>query len=177
MASARKIPRLGDNDHAPVMNTKPGEGGCWQLWQNIAAQDPDFGHPEKFCTHIDSRPTGNPRPSPRWTTAFRRISRRSASVIRSSGKVVTGGIITVKDSNWLMSYTLNRQPHFKRSAEGSAGRLGLRFVRRCAGQLYQKADARMYRHGNLRRNGCTTWACRRTRSWIWQNIPHAPFHA
>ncbi|WP_330586746.1 oleate hydratase [Aminipila terrae] len=23
------------------------------------------------------------------------------------------GIITVKDSNWLMSYTLNRQPHFK----------------------------------------------------------------
>ncbi len=30
-----------------------------------------------------------------------------------SGKVVTGGIITVKDSSWLMSYTLNRQPHFK----------------------------------------------------------------
>ena len=27
--------------------------------------------------------------------------------------MVTGGIITVKDSKWLMSYTLNRQPHFK----------------------------------------------------------------
>lgn len=26
--------------------------------------------------------------------------------------MVTGGIITVKDSKWLMSYTLNRQPHF-----------------------------------------------------------------
>ena len=26
---------------------------------------------------------------------------------------MTGGIITVKDSKWLMSYTLNRQPHFK----------------------------------------------------------------
>ena len=30
-----------------------------------------------------------------------------------SGRVVTGGIVTVKDSNWLMSWTINRQPHFK----------------------------------------------------------------
>jgi oleate hydratase len=30
-----------------------------------------------------------------------------------SGKVVTGGIVTVKDSSWLMSWTVNRQPHFK----------------------------------------------------------------
>ena len=27
--------------------------------------------------------------------------------------MVTGGIVTVRDSNWMMSYTLNRQPHFK----------------------------------------------------------------
>lgn len=30
-----------------------------------------------------------------------------------SGKVVTGGIVTVRDSAWLMSWTFNRQPHFK----------------------------------------------------------------
>ena len=30
-----------------------------------------------------------------------------------SGKVVTGGIVTVRDSSWLMSWTVNRQPHFK----------------------------------------------------------------
>jgi len=30
-----------------------------------------------------------------------------------SGKVVTGGIITATDSNWLLSWTFNRQPHFK----------------------------------------------------------------
>nr|WP_256604694.1 oleate hydratase [Sphingobacterium multivorum] len=29
-----------------------------------------------------------------------------------SGKTVTGGIITITDSNWLMSFTCNRQPHF-----------------------------------------------------------------
>ena len=30
-----------------------------------------------------------------------------------SGKVVTGGIVTVKDSSWLMSWTVNRQPQFR----------------------------------------------------------------
>ena len=29
-----------------------------------------------------------------------------------SGKTVTGGIITFTDSEWLMSFTANRQPHF-----------------------------------------------------------------
>ena len=32
---------------------------------------------------------------------------------RFSGKVVAGGIITMKDSKRLMSYTLNRQPRFR----------------------------------------------------------------
>ncbi len=31
-----------------------------------------------------------------------------------AGKVTTGGIITVRDSNWIMSWTVNRQPHFKK---------------------------------------------------------------
>lgn len=30
-----------------------------------------------------------------------------------SGRVVTGGIVTARDSNWLLSWTVNRQPHFK----------------------------------------------------------------
>ena len=30
-----------------------------------------------------------------------------------SGRVVTGGIVTVEDSNWLMSWTLNRQQQFR----------------------------------------------------------------
>ena len=28
--------------------------------------------------------------------------------------MVTGGIVTAKDSSWLLSWTVNRQPHFKR---------------------------------------------------------------
>jgi len=103
---------LGDNNHAPELKTKPGEGGCWELWSKIAAQDSSFGHPEKFCTNI---------PATLWesatvTTLDDKIPPYVAKMCKRdpfSGNVVTGGIITVKDSNWLMSYTFNRQPHFK----------------------------------------------------------------
>ena len=30
-----------------------------------------------------------------------------------TGGVVTGGIVTVKDSSWLLSWTINRQPQFR----------------------------------------------------------------
>lgn len=102
----------GDNDHAPAFSTKPGEGACWQLWKNIAAQDPSFGHPEKFCSDINATNWE----SATVTTLDDRIPPYIHKMCKRdpfSGKVVTGGIITVKDSNWLMSYTFNRQPHFK----------------------------------------------------------------
>ena len=101
---------LGDQDHAPVVDITGG--GCWRLWRNIAAQDESFGHPDKFCTNVAET---------NWESAtvttlddkippyIQKICKRDPF----SGKVVTGGIITVKDSSWLLSYTLNRQPHFK----------------------------------------------------------------
>ena len=35
-----------------------------------------------------------------------------------SGKVVTGGIVTARDSNWLLSWTFNRQPQFRDQPRG-----------------------------------------------------------
>ncbi|GKX68857.1 oleate hydratase [Inconstantimicrobium mannanitabidum] len=101
---------VGDNDHPAIFNNSVG--GCWQLWKNIAAQDPSFGHPEKFCG--DTKATN--WESATVTTLDNRIPPYIEKICKRdpfSGKVVTGGIITVKDSKWLMSYTLNRQPHFK----------------------------------------------------------------
>ncbi len=108
---------LGDDDHAPEMNTNPGEGGCWQLWKNIAAQDPAFGRPGKFCSDIGATNWE----SATVTTLDDRIPKYIEKMCKRdpfSGKVVTGGIITVKDSSWLMSYTLNRQPHFREQPKG-----------------------------------------------------------
>jgi len=101
---------LGDDNNSPVFNDSVG--GCWELWRNIAAQDPAFGCPDKFCTNTKATNWE----SATITTLDNRIPPYIEKICKRdpfSGKVVTGGIITVKDSKWLMSYTLNRQPHFK----------------------------------------------------------------
>ncbi|MFN0312953.1 oleate hydratase [Kurthia sp. ISK08] len=96
----------------PAPPTYKTSGG-WDLWKNLAAQDADFGYPEKFYKNI---PKASWFVSATVTTLddkvapyIERISKRDPY----AGKVVTGGIVHARDSNWKMSYTLNRQPHFK----------------------------------------------------------------
>ena len=103
---------LGDNEHPPKLHVTDGEGSSWELWNRIAVQNPLFGHPEKFCSNIQAT---------KWESAtVTLLDDRIAPYVQEicqrdpySGKVVTGGIVTVKDSAWLMSWTFNRQPHFK----------------------------------------------------------------
>lgn len=100
----------GDQNIVPEFNTD--NPGCWTLWEKIAAQDSAFGNPKKFYT--DTKKTN--WESATITTLDNRIPPYIEKICKRdafSGKVVTGGIISVKDSKWLMSYTLNRQPHFK----------------------------------------------------------------
>ena len=108
---------LGSNDKAPELNIESGTGASWELWKNIAVQNPAFGWPEKFCSDIEAT---------KWESATvtlldDRIARYVQDICKRdpyAGKVVTGGIVTVKDSAWLMSWTFNRQPHFKAQPEG-----------------------------------------------------------
>ena len=103
---------LGDNEHPPKLSVTDGEGSSWELWNRIALQNSLFGRPEKFCSNIQAT---------KWESAtVTLLDDRIAPYVRKicqrdpySGKVVTGGIVTVKDSAWLMSWTFNRQPHFK----------------------------------------------------------------
>ena len=94
---------------------KPGNG--WDLWKKIAAQDPAFGHPEKFC----SDPEQTNWMSATVTTLDERIVPYIQNICKRdpfSGGVVTGGIVTVRDSNWLLSWTFNRQPQFQNQPKG-----------------------------------------------------------
>ena len=82
------------------------------LLLTIAAQDPSFGHPEKFCSDIQKTnwesatiTTLDDRIIPYITNICQRDPR--------SGKVVTGGIVSCQDSKWLLSWTINRQGQFK----------------------------------------------------------------
>lgn len=102
----------GDQDRAPVVSVKDGEGESWGLWKNIAAQDPSFGRPEKFCSSIKETNWE----SSTVTTLDAKIPAYMEKICKRdpfSGKVTTGGIVTVKDSSWYLSWTVNRQPQFR----------------------------------------------------------------
>ncbi len=66
-----------------------------------------------------------------------------------TGKVVTGGIVTVKDSSWLLSWTINRQPQFRNQPKDQLPGVGLRPVHRQARRLREEAHAGVHRQGNL----------------------------
>lgn len=40
---------IGSRNKPVVFNKEIKEGGGWDMWRKIAAQDPSFGHPDKFC--------------------------------------------------------------------------------------------------------------------------------
>ena len=87
------------------------------MWRKIAAQDSAFGNPDKFCYD----PEQSNWMSATVTTLDDRIPPYVQKICKRdpfTGKVVTGGIVTVKDSNWLLSWTFNRQPQFRSQPKG-----------------------------------------------------------
>ena len=108
---------LGNQNQPAPFNKEIKEGGGWDMWRKIAAQDPSFGHPDKFCYD----PEQSNWMSATVTTLDDRIPPYVQKICKRdpfSGKVVTGGIVTVKDSNWLLSWTFNRQPQFRSQPKG-----------------------------------------------------------
>lgn len=80
--------------------------GSWQLWKKIAKKDKAFGNPSPFCDAIDLQ---------KWYsfTATLKDSTFHDYMENFSGNVDgTGGLVTMTDSNWLMSIVIARQPHF-----------------------------------------------------------------
>lgn len=101
---------FGDNDHpAPIVTDA---GGAWKLWKQLAAQDPAFGHPEKFCENI---PAANWVISATITLTDDRIVPYITKLTKRdprSGAIITGGPCNFRDSSWLYGFTMSRQPHF-----------------------------------------------------------------
>ena len=111
------VENTDNGDHHTPAKLNEGPAPAWDLWRRIAAKDPAFGRPDVFGAHI---------PESKWhsatiTTLDKRIPKYIEKIAKRDpfkGKVTTGGIVTVKDSSWLCSWTVNRQPHFKNQPKG-----------------------------------------------------------
>lgn len=109
---------FGSQDEPAKYAPELTAGDGWDLWKKIAAQSDEFGHPEKFC----SDPEKTNWESAVVTTLDNKVIPYIEAVCKRdpfSGDVVTGGIVSVKDSSWLLSWTINRQPQFKDQKPGT----------------------------------------------------------
>ena len=106
----------GSQTQAPTGDAEVRTSGAWSLWKNIAKQDPAFGHPEKFCSDTEKTNWESATITTSDETiinAIKKICKRDPR----TGHVVTGGIVSCKDSSWLLSWTINRQGQFKEQSK------------------------------------------------------------
>jgi oleate hydratase len=102
-----------DADSVPLLkvDNQAGNGSGWELWKNLAQKSPVFGRPEKFYGNVAASMWESVTLTCKPSALMDKLKELSVND-PYSGKTVTGGIITFTDSNWLMSFTTNRQPHF-----------------------------------------------------------------
>ncbi len=96
---------LGSMTRAPAKLTKMDSGG-WTLWEKLAAGRPGFGNPAAFNGCIAQSSWESFTVTLRNPGFFEQMSQFSGN------QPGTGGLVTFKDSHWLMSIVLAHQPHF-----------------------------------------------------------------
>jgi len=101
---------IGSWDEPAVQRGKEA-APAWLLWDRIAQQSPDFGHPAVFDDRLEQS---------RWQscTFTLRNPRFFEFMEAFTGNVAgTGGLVTLTESSWLLSFFLPHQPHFLNQPE------------------------------------------------------------
>ena len=96
---------LGSMTSAPKKLTKQ-DCNSWTLWEKLADESPDFGNPSAFNSSIAESLWES------FTVTLKNPAFFDQVAEFSGNQAGTGGLITFKDSNWLMSIVLAYQPHF-----------------------------------------------------------------
>lgn len=96
---------LGAHDRAPARLGLAQSVG-WHLWERLSTARPAFGRPEVF----NSAPAQSSWES--FTVTLRDRAFVDAMMNFSGNEPGTGGLVTFKDSNWLMSIVVPHQPYF-----------------------------------------------------------------
>ena len=96
---------LGSTSEPAVLNRRE-PGGAWALWKKLAASRPGFGHPEVFIGDIDKS---------KWLSF---TATTTLPLLRQLVEKMTnitlgrGGLISFKESNWLMTIKFNYYPAY-----------------------------------------------------------------
>ena len=96
---------LGSMTSAPKRLTKTDSGG-WTLWEKLAEGRPHFGNPAAFNRCIAQSNWES------FTVTLKNPAFFDMMNQLSGNEAGTGGLVTFKDSNWMMSIVLAHQPHF-----------------------------------------------------------------
>jgi oleate hydratase len=96
---------LGSMTSAPRKLTKLDSGG-WTLWEKLAEGRPQFGNPAAFNSCIAQSCWESFTVTLKNPAFFDKMNQFSGN------EAGIGGLVTFKDSNWLMSIVLAHQPHF-----------------------------------------------------------------
>jgi oleate hydratase len=96
---------LGSMTSAPKKLTKQ-DCDSWALWEKLAAEHTDFGNPSAFNSSIAESCWES------FTVTLKNPAFFDKMAEFSGNQAGTGGLVTFKDSNWLMSVVLAYQPHF-----------------------------------------------------------------
>jgi oleate hydratase len=102
---------LGSMTSAPA-KMKKQNGGGWTLWESLAQDSPDFGNPAVFNSCIAQSCWES------FTVTLHTSSFFDKLIEFSGNQPGTGGLMTFRDSNWLMSIVLPFQPHFPNQPDG-----------------------------------------------------------
>ena len=104
-ASMTDASSLGSMTSAPKKLSKRDSGG-WTLWEKLAAIQPTFGNPAAFNASISQSCWESFTVTLKSPAFFNRMTQFTGN------EPGIGGLVTFKDSNWLMSIVLAFQPHF-----------------------------------------------------------------
>jgi len=92
---------------------RSGKSGAWTLWQTLAQGRPQFGNPAAFNSVIAESSWNSYTVTVKEPLFFELIEKFSG---RPAGE---GGLITFKDSNWLITISVFHQPFFLNQPEGA----------------------------------------------------------
>jgi oleate hydratase len=102
---------LGSMTSAPPKLQKT-PNGSWTLWERLAEGRAHMGNPAAFNSCIAQSNWASFTVTLKDPAFFNQMQRFSGN------EAGTGGLVTFKDSNWLMSIVLAHQPHFANQPEG-----------------------------------------------------------